>query len=64
VVESVRLEPEVPMTEERKGEFYFHDAGICYQGWRSCANPNDLDGATSSLSSHDIDALCEYLLSL
>ena len=21
----------------RKGEFYFHDAGICFQGWQSCA---------------------------
>jgi YVTN family beta-propeller protein len=22
----------------RKGEFYFHDAGICFQGWQSCAS--------------------------
>jgi cytochrome c peroxidase/DNA-binding beta-propeller fold protein YncE len=21
----------------RKGEFYFHDAGICFQGWQSCS---------------------------
>ena len=25
----------MPMT--RKGEFYFNDAGICFQGWQSCA---------------------------
>ncbi len=25
----------IPLT--RKGEFYFHDAGICFQGWQSCA---------------------------
>ena len=22
----------------RKGEFYFHDAGICFQGWQSCSS--------------------------
>ena len=22
----------------RKGEFYFHDAGLCFQGWQSCAS--------------------------
>jgi YVTN family beta-propeller protein len=26
------------MTPARKGEFYFHDAGICFQGWQSCAS--------------------------
>ena len=26
----------MPLT--RKGEFYFHDAGICFQGWQSCAS--------------------------
>ena len=25
------------MTLVRKGEFYFHDAGICFQGWQSCS---------------------------
>jgi YVTN family beta-propeller protein len=25
----------MPLT--RKGEFYFNDAGICFQGWQSCA---------------------------
>ena len=25
------------MSLARKGEFYFHDAGICFQGWQSCS---------------------------
>jgi len=25
------------MSLTRKGEFYFHDASICFQGWQSCA---------------------------
>jgi YVTN family beta-propeller protein len=25
----------MPVT--RKGEFYFHDAGLCFQGWQSCS---------------------------
>ena len=25
------------MSLTRKGEFYFNDAGICFQGWQSCA---------------------------
>jgi YVTN family beta-propeller protein len=25
----------MPLT--RKGEFYFHDAGLCFQGWQSCS---------------------------
>lgn len=31
------LEPcSLPLT--RKGEFYFHDGGICFQGWQSCSS--------------------------
>jgi len=35
--ELVQLGPKLEMTAVRKGEFYFHDAGICFQGWQSCA---------------------------
>jgi DNA-binding beta-propeller fold protein YncE/mono/diheme cytochrome c family protein len=35
---SIRLAPEAPMTLERKGELYFHDARLCLQGWQSCAS--------------------------
>jgi cytochrome c peroxidase len=36
--ESIALGPRVEMDLERKGEFYFHDANICQQGWQSCSS--------------------------
>ena len=34
-----RLTPPLDrMPLARKGEIYFHDAGICFQGWQSCAS--------------------------
>jgi YVTN family beta-propeller protein len=36
-VESIPLGPPKEMSLVRKGEFYFHDATICFQGWQSCA---------------------------
>jgi len=30
--------PKSEINEVRKGEFFFHDASICYQGWQSCAS--------------------------
>ena len=47
---SIRLGPEVPMSELRKGEFYFHDAGICFQGWQSCATCHPGDGRVDALN--------------
>ncbi len=38
------------MTQERKGEFYFHDAGICYQGWQSCASCHPGEGRVDALN--------------
>jgi YVTN family beta-propeller protein len=37
-VESIPLGPKREMDAIRKGEFYFHDAGICRQGWQSCSS--------------------------
>lgn len=34
---SVPLGPRAEPTEARKGELYFHDATLCFQGWQSCA---------------------------
>lgn len=48
--ESIPLGPKVPMTAERKGEFYFHDAGICFQGWQSCATCHPGDGRVDALN--------------
>jgi mono/diheme cytochrome c family protein len=36
--ESIPLGPKQAMTPVRKGEFYFNDASICFQGWQSCAS--------------------------
>jgi DNA-binding beta-propeller fold protein YncE/mono/diheme cytochrome c family protein len=35
--ETIRLGQPVEMDEVRRGEFYFHDASICFQTWQSCA---------------------------
>ena len=31
------------MSPERKGEFYFNDASICFQGWQSCSSCHSHD---------------------
>jgi DNA-binding beta-propeller fold protein YncE len=36
--ESLPLGPPPEMSAERKGELYFHDAGLCFQGWQSCSS--------------------------
>ena len=42
-IESISLGPKREMDVVRKGEFYFHDATICFQGWQSCfsCHPGD-----------------------
>ena len=34
----------------RKGEFYFNDASICFQGWQSCASCHSSDGRVDGLN--------------
>ncbi|MGA2659106.1 MAG: c-type cytochrome [Verrucomicrobiota bacterium] len=36
--ESLPLGPRPQMNAARKGELYFHDATLCFQGWQSCAS--------------------------
>jgi YVTN family beta-propeller protein len=48
--EIIPLGPQVPMTTERKGEFLFHDAGICFQGWQSCASCHPGDARVDALN--------------
>jgi YVTN family beta-propeller protein len=38
------------MTPARKGEFYFHDAGICFQGWQTCASCHPGQGRVDGLN--------------
>jgi hypothetical protein len=46
---SIPLGPAQEMTAVRKGEFYFHDADLCRQGWQSCATCHPGDGRADGL---------------
>jgi YVTN family beta-propeller protein len=35
---SVPLQASAPLSEVRRGELLFHDAGLCFQQWQSCAS--------------------------
>ena len=37
-IESISLGPTPKMSTARTGEFYFHDATICLEGWQSCSS--------------------------
>ena len=43
------LGPEVPMTQTRRGEFFFNDASLCLQSWQSCASCHP-DARTDALN--------------
>jgi YVTN family beta-propeller protein len=47
---SMRLGPEQTMSQIRKGEYFFHDADICFQGWQSCATCHPGDGRVDALN--------------
>jgi YVTN family beta-propeller protein len=47
---SVRLAPAREMNVVRKGEFYFNDATICFQGWQSCASCHPGDAREDALN--------------
>jgi YVTN family beta-propeller protein len=49
-IESIPLGPKVEMSAARKGEFYFHDATICLEGWQSCASCHPGDARTDGLN--------------
>jgi YVTN family beta-propeller protein len=48
--QSIPLGPKPQMTKVRQGEFYFHDAGICFQGWQSCASCHPGDARVDALN--------------
>jgi YVTN family beta-propeller protein len=48
-VRSFALGPKTPMSMVRRGEFYFHDAALCFQGWQSCASCHPGDARTDAL---------------
>lgn len=47
---SMPLGPKVEKSLARQGEFYFHDAGICFQGWHSCASCHPGQGRVDALN--------------
>jgi YVTN family beta-propeller protein len=48
--QSFPLGPKKEMSQVRKGEFYFHDASICFQGWQSCASCHPGDARVDALN--------------
>lgn len=47
---SLPLGEKSEMSLVRRGEFYFHDAGICFQGWQSCASCHPGQGRMDALN--------------
>jgi cytochrome c peroxidase len=47
---SIMLSPQKEWTTVRKGEFYFYDASICFQGWQTCASCHPDDGRVDGLN--------------
>ena len=47
---SIPLGPKPNLTAERKGELYFNDARICFQGWQSCASCHPSDARVDALN--------------
>jgi YVTN family beta-propeller protein len=47
---SIPLTEPKPMSIVRQGEFYFHDASICFQGWQSCASCHPGDARVDALN--------------
>jgi mono/diheme cytochrome c family protein len=50
VAEAVVLNPGHEMATARRGEMYFNDATICFQGWQSCASCHDDDARVDGLN--------------
>jgi YVTN family beta-propeller protein len=48
--ETIALGPKPEPTLARKGEFYFNDALICFQGWQSCSSCHSHDARVDALN--------------
>jgi len=47
---SVPLQASVPLSDVRRGEMLFHDAGLCFQQWQSCASCHPSEGRADVLN--------------
>jgi YVTN family beta-propeller protein len=45
-----RLSADLPMSELRRGEFFFNDASLCLQAWQSCASCHSDDARVDGLN--------------
>lgn len=48
--QTIALGPKPVMSQARLGELNFHDAGICFQGWQSCASCHPGDARVDALN--------------
>ncbi len=47
---SVPLQASAPLSDVRRGEMLFHDAGLCFQQWQSCASCHPSQGRADVLN--------------
>ena len=47
---SLALGPKRKLSRARKGELYFNDARLCFQGWQSCASCHPGDARVDALN--------------
>jgi YVTN family beta-propeller protein len=47
---TIQLESPVEVVPVRKGEMYFNDATLCYQGWQSCASCHSSDARVDGMN--------------
>ena len=50
ILHEARLTAELPMSENRRGEFCFNDGSLCFQGWQSCASCHSDDARVDGLN--------------
>jgi YVTN family beta-propeller protein len=47
---TIQLESPLEVIASRKGEMYFNDAKLCYQGWQSCASCHSSDARIDGMN--------------
>jgi hypothetical protein len=50
ILRRARFTADLPMSEIRRGELFFNDASLCFQGWQSCASCHSDDARVDGLN--------------
>jgi YVTN family beta-propeller protein len=50
ILVEARFTADLPMSENRRGEFFFNDGSLCFQGWQSCASCHSDDARVDGLN--------------